>query len=94
MCISEGGETNIDISPDDFIDNLHSSLENMQEPAFTETACSDSAAAHPVQLPPRLVVTAIMHELARVAIAAKPSLLVVLADVRLVVEPHSHAHIG
>ena len=35
-----------------------------------------------------------MHKLARVAVAAEACLLVVLADIWLVVKPHSHAHIA
>jgi hypothetical protein len=40
-----------------------------------------------LELPPGLVLAAVMHELAPVAVTAHPGVLVVLAHVRLVIEP-------
>lgn len=40
------------------------------------------------QLPAMFVVTTVMHELAAISKATKPSLFVVLAYVRLVIPPH------
>ena len=47
----------------------------------------------PVELPPGLVVTSVVHELAGIAVATVPRLLVVLADVGLVVEPCREAYV-
>lgn len=51
---------------------------------------------HPFQLPARLVVRAVMHKLAGIAIAAEAGLLVILADIWLVVKSDRRpdVHIG
>ena len=53
-----------------------------------------AVSANPIKLPARLVVASIVHKFACVSIATEACLLVVLADVRLVVKSHGHAHIA
>ena len=55
-----------------------------------------AALTHPLHLPAALVIGTVVHKFAGVAVAAEARLFVVLADVRLVIEPHGHArvHIG
>ena len=47
----------------------------------------------PLELPPGLVIPTVVHELAGIAVATIPRLLVVLADVGLVVEPLGDANV-
>ena len=53
-----------------------------------------SRGARPFELPAGLVVATVVQELARVTVRAKARLLVVLADVRLVVDAQRRAHVA